>query len=248
MKIRCIAVDDEPLALKKMRGFIERVPYLELQGSFSNGMDSIEFLKAHEVDLMFLDIQMDDLTGIQLMQTLINLPVVIFTTAYDEYAIQGYELSICDYLLKPISFERFLQAVNKAYDILKNREGSSMPTPSVAEQNFEPKTLKKEFVFLKTEYRMQKVVFDDILYIQGMKDYLLVKTPDANIMTIMTFKKMEALLPKDFIRIHKSYIVPISKIESIERNRLKIADKLLPLGDFYKDAFYDHLKKLGISV
>lgn len=251
MNIRCISVDDEPLALNKMKGFIEKVPFLEHVGSFGNGMDTIAYLKDNEVDLMFLDIQMDDITGIQLMKTLDKLPVVIFTTAYDEYAMKGYELDVCDYLLKPISFDRFLKAVNKAYDIIQYQEDTNQKEQESADPHPDNAVshTKREFMFLKTEYRMQKVNFDDILYIEGMKDYLRVKTTDTSIMTIMTFKKMVEILPKDnFIRVHRSYIVPLSKIESIERSRIKIGDQLIPLGDLYKDDFYKLLKDMGVSL
>jgi DNA-binding LytR/AlgR family response regulator len=248
MIIRCITVDDEPLALSKMQGFIEKVPFLKLVASFGNGLDTLEYIKSNDVDLVFLDIQMNDITGIQLMQSLEHSPIVIFTTAYDEYAIKGYDLSICDYLLKPISFDRFLKAVNRAYDILQARVASAEAKESASHLSDTLGSGKRVFMFLKTEYRMQKVVFDDILYIQGMKDYLLVKTPTSNVMTIMTFKKMVDMLPKDFIRVHKSYIVPISKIESIERNRIKIGNKLIPLGDHYKDDFSKLLKEMGVSI
>lgn len=248
MKIKCIAVDDEPLALSKMENFIGKIPFLKLCGTFSNGIDTLEFLKKNSVDLMFLDIQMNDLTGIQLLEVIKKKPVVIFTTAYDKYAIKSYELDICDYLLKPIPFNRFLIAVNKAYDLLKkSNPETNLSSDIESNQNTDIDQTKNDFIFLKTEYRMQKVEFDEILYIQGMKDYLLVKTPTSNIMTIMTFKKMEEMLPKDkFIRTHKSFIVPLNKIESIERNRIKIAKKLIPISETYKKDFYDYLQKAGI--
>jgi DNA-binding LytR/AlgR family response regulator len=250
MTIRCITVDDEPLALSKMQGFIEKVPFLSLEASFTNGLDTLEYIKNHEIDLLFLDIQMNDITGIQLMQSLEDSPIVIFTTAYDDYAIKGFDLSICDYLLKPISFERFLKAVNRAYDILRTQDASAKEkqTSTLQSKNTISNNGKKAFMFLKTEYRMQKVVFEDILYIQGMKDYLLVKTPGSNIMTIMTFKKMLELLPDYFIRVHKSYIIPISKIESIERHGIKIGEKIIPLGDHYKDDFRILLKEIGVTI
>jgi len=234
MKISCIAVDDEPLALDKMKAFIAKVPFLDLKASFSNGIDTMEYLNHNQVDLMFLDIQMDDLTGIQLLEVLSNKPKVIFTTAYDQYALKGYELDVCDYLLKPISFSRFLQAVNKVYE--------APAIPIVQQTQIVESTPQKDYTFLKTEYRMQKVNFDDILFIQGMKDYLMVRTVDSNIMTLMNFKKMEEILPsKKFIRTHKSYIVSVDKIESIERNRIKIGKELIPISDTYKADFYEFL-------
>ena len=248
MKINCIAVDDEPLALEKMSVFISKVPFLDLKATFTNGIDCLEYLKNNTVDLMFLDIQMDDLTGIQLLELVSPKPKVIFTTAYDEFALKSYELDVTDYLLKPISFNRFLQAVNKVYNQLENNNKTSLDT-AISNPNEvinSPKS-KPEYIFIKTEYRMQKVAFKDILCIQGMKDYLMIKSTTGNLMTLSNFKKIEDMLPKDeFIRTHKSYIVAINKIESIERNRIKIKDELIPISDTYKKEFYDFLKKSGI--
>lgn len=238
-KIRCIAVDDEPLALEKMKSFIQKVPFLELAGSFENGLQVIEFINANYVDLMFLDIQMSDLTGIQVLEILKKKPKVIFTTAYDQFALKGYELDVADYLLKPFTFTRFMQAVNKIAQ-------SDQPVSSVIIDN-KKDALEQNFVFIKTEYRMQKVAFNDILFIQGMKDYLMVRTKLGNIMTLSNFKKMEEMLPKgQFFRIHKSYLVPFNKIESIERNRIKIANDLLPISDTYREAFFEILKEKGL--
>jgi DNA-binding LytR/AlgR family response regulator len=238
-KIRCIAVDDEPLALEKMKSFIQKVPFLELAGSFENGLQAIEFINANHVDLMFLDIQMSDLTGIQVLEILKKKPKVIFTTAYDQFALKGYELDVADYLLKPFTFTRFMQAVNKIAQ-------SDQPVSSVIIDN-KKDALEQNFVFIKTEYRMQKVAFNDILFIQGMKDYLMVRTKLGNIMTLSNFKKMEEMLPKgQFFRIHKSYLVPFNKIESIERNRIKIANDLLPISDTYREAFFEILKEKGL--
>jgi len=238
-KIRCIAVDDEPLALEKMKSFIQKVPFLELAGSFENGLQAIEFINANHVDLMFLDIQMSDLTGIQVLEILKKKPKVIFTTAYDQFALKGYELDVADYLLKPFTFTRFMQAVNKIAQ-------SDQPVSSVIIDN-KKDALEQNFVFIKTEYRMQKVAFNDILFIQGMKDYLMVRTKLGNIMTLSNFKKMEEMLPKgQFFRIHKSYLVPFNKIESIERNRIKIANDLLPISDTYREAFFEILKEKGM--
>ena len=247
MKIKCIIVDDEPLAVSKIQAFIGKTPFLEPIGSFYNGIDALDFMQNNEVDLAFLDIQMDDLTGIQLVEVLKKKPLIIFTTAYEQYAIKGFDLDVCDYLLKPISFNRFLQASNKAYDLISANSkkeqadmGANQGDRSTGSND------KKDFIFLKTEYRMQKVTFDEILYVQGMKDYLLVKTPTANIMTIMTFKKLEEMLPsQDFIRIHKSYIIPVKKIESIERNMVKIGTKFFAISDTYRKEFYDFMHNSG---
>lgn len=240
MKIRCIAVDDEPLALDIMEDYIKKIPFLELKGTFHNAMDCLEFLKNNQVDLLFLDIQMESLTGIQLIKVLKEKPDVIFTTAYDNYALEGYELDVTDYLLKPISFERFVKAVDKVYDKMSAK---IMPKPAVGPEVsiYNP---KNDFFFVKTEFRLQKVDFTDILYIEGMGDYLRIVTTRERIMTLQNFKNMEDILPTDkFVRVHRSYIISIDKILSIERNRIKIADQLIPIGENYKKNFFGILEK-----
>lgn len=235
MKIKCIAVDDEPLALEKMESYIERVHYLELAGSFSNPIEAMSFLRQNPVDLLFLDIQMDELTGIQLLEILDPKPKVILTTAYDEYALQGYELDVSDYLLKPIGFQRFLKGVEKVYQSLQESQGKAenVNTPALGEQ---------DYIFVRSEYRLQKIMLRDILYIEGMKDYSRIHTPDQRIMTLQNLKKMEELLPSPpFLRVHKSYIVSLDKIDSVGKNDLTIGDKVIALGGLYKDAFQAYL-------
>lgn len=242
MKISCIAIDDEPLALEKMRSYIQKVPFLDLLSTFDNAIESIEFIKNHKVDLMFLDIQMDDFSGIQLLETLSKRPSVILTTAYDSYALKGYELNVSDYLLKPFSFDRFLHAVNKVFDHFSTVKHNRF---SSEKNNTTDK--KKDFIFIKTENRMQKIVFNDILFIEGMKDYLRVVTKHQKIMTLKNFSEMEALLPdSDFIRVHKSYIVAINKIESIEKKWIKIENHKIPVGETYKKFFLNILQKHGL--
>lgn len=240
MTIKCIAVDDEPLALVKMEDYIRKVPFLELKGSFDDPMRALEFLKQNQVDLLFLDIRMDSLTGIQLLEVLSRRPKVILTTAYDSYALKGYELEVSDYLLKPISFDRFLKAVEKVYDELKvsnePRQISSVSTPQHIPAH-------PEYFFIKTEYRMQKVFFKEILFIEGMKDYLRIHTIKERIMTLMNFTKMEQILPGDnFVRIHKSYIIALDKIESIEKSKVRISTYDIPIGEMYKKAFMEILE------
>lgn len=237
MKIKCIAIDDEPPALTQMEEYISRVPFLELLNSFDNGMSALEFLKENEVDLVFLDIEMEGFTGIQLLKVLKNKPFIILTTAYDSYAIQAFDLDVNDYLLKPISFERFLKSVEKVYDMKTNKKpavAASQPLPSVSDE--------KNYIFVKTEYRMQRVDFKEILYIEGLKEYLIIKMITGRVITLQSFRHMEEMLPSsNFIRVHKSYMVALDKIEFIERNRIKIADKLIPIGDTYKKVFYEAL-------
>jgi DNA-binding LytR/AlgR family response regulator len=236
MKIRCIAIDDEPPALVQMEEYISRVPFLELINKFDNGISALEFLKENEIDLIFLDIEMEGFTGIQMLKVIKNKPFVILTTAYDQYAIQAFDLDVTDYLLKPISFERFYKSVEKVYDIITEKKHQTTATPLQLVNE------EKNYIFVKTEYRMQRVDFKDILYIEGLKEYLIIKMVTGRVITLQSFKHMEEMLPSsNFIRVHKSYMVAIDKIEFIERNRIKISDKLIPIGDTYKKVFYDTL-------
>jgi len=240
MLIDCIAIDDEPLALDQMKEYIDKIPYLNLVGLFSGGLKAIDFLKENKVDLMFLDIQMDDLTGIQLLDTITQKPKVILTTAYDQYAIKGYELNISDYLLKPISFERFVKAVNKTYDEITEKHQHNR-------NEKESKGTGRNFVFIRADYKMMKVVFGDILFVEGLKDYLKIITPAKTIVTHMSFKTLEQMLPSnEFIRVHKSFLVPVSKIDSIGKNSLDIGEHQIPIGDFYKKSFFDMMSNEGL--
>jgi len=239
MKIKCIAIDDEPLALQKMHDFILRVGYLELLAEFDNALDALEFLKSNTVDLIFLDIQMEELTGVQMLEAMTNKPKVIFTTAYDEYAIKGYELDVCDYLLKPISFSRFLQSCEKVHKILiPEKEDEYQP---VIKSDSNP---TDEFFFIKNGNITQKVDFDKVFFVEGMKDYLRIHTVDDKIMTLLSFKKLEqSLTYPQFVRIHKSYLVAVNKIKSIERNRVTIGNQILPIGESYRRQFFDVVDK-----
>ena len=242
MKITCIAVDDEPLALEVIEDYIKKVPFLTLLKVFDNAIDAMEFLRNEKADLMFLDIQMEELTGIQLLNILKPKPEVIFTTAYDQFALQGYELDVTDYLLKPISFERFVKAVDKVHEKLcKLHSGKSQP---VEVSIFNPKT---DYFFVKSGFKLHKVTFDEILYVEGQGDYLKIVTPRIRIMTLQTFKGVEDILPpSNFLRIHKSYIVAIDKIESIEGNMVRIADAHIPVGESYKKQFQSILDQKKI--
>jgi two-component system LytT family response regulator len=240
MEMNCIAVDDEPLALEIIVDYISKVPFLKLLKTFDNAIDSIEFIKNNKVDLMFLDVQMEELTGIQLMHALKERPHVIITTAHDSYAIEGFELDAADYLLKPISFERFVKSVDKVYNKIKPGANESNGYITISNP-------LESFIFIKTENRLQKVSFSDILYIEGQGDYLKVVTTTAKIMTLQNFKKFESTLPSDnFIRVHKSYLIAINKIESISKNRIKIGSALIPVSDSYKNNFYEVLSKRGL--
>lgn len=230
MSIRCVAVDDEPLALEKLKAFIRRLPQLELAESFRNARTAIDFIQKTPVDLIFLDIQMDDITGIEMVEQLNVKPQFIFTTAYDDYAIRAFELAATDYLLKPYTFERFCQAVNKASEYINWQKSSMVFSKS-----------ESGYMFLKSGYKLVKIMTNEILYIEGMRDFQSIVTSENKILVSSTFLELEKMLPKGFIRCHKSFIVAASKIESIENDRIKIAGKIIPVGDSYKDAFYNQL-------
>ncbi|WP_350292730.1 LytTR family DNA-binding domain-containing protein [uncultured Croceitalea sp.] len=226
-KYKCVIIEDEPLALERTKDFVNRVSFLNLSGTFDNALDGLEHLKNNDIDILFLDIQMDEITGLELLELGSINCQVIFTTAYQEYALKGYELNITDYLLKPFSFNRFLVAVNKVVENLSNK---------VSYQSI-------EFVFIKTENRLEKIIIDSILYIEGMRDYRRIFTTDKKIMTLQTFKELEQILPSNIVcRVHKSYMVALNKIDTIERNRIKISDRLIPISSTYKDTF---LQRIG---
>ena len=223
----CIIVEDEPLAQFRLRDYIQKTPGLKLEACFDTAQDALQFLQQQTVDLLFLDIHLDGLSGVQLLEQFKPAAQVIFTTAYQEYALKGYELHITDYLLKPFTFNRFLQAVNKAQDnIVRSNTDQSAP----------------EFIFVKTENRLEKIMIDDILYIEGMRDYLKIHTVDKKIMTLQSFSEFEKTIPSNLVcRVHKSYMVSLNKIESIERSRIKIGQELIPVSETYKEAFYQHI-------
>jgi len=222
MTLTCLIIEDEPLATSKLEGFIFKIPFLQLLGSYDNALDALTFLKRERIDILFLDIEMEQLTGIQLLESLETRPYVIITSAYSEYALKGYELRVFDYLLKPYSFERFLQSVNKVMDDRANKQG------------VEPAD-KPENIFVKTEYRIENIQLRDILYVEGMQGYLKIVTTSKMIMTKQSFKMLlEQLPPGRFLQVHKSWVIQLSKIESIERQRIKICGKLIPIGESFK--------------
>lgn len=226
--ISCIIIEDEPLALKRTKEYVKKIPYLDLKDSFDNGFEAIGFLKEHPVDLMFLDIKMDEMTGIQLLESIENKPAVIIITAYSEYALKGYELNVTDYLLKPFTIERFIQAVEK-----------------VSNQITDKAVVKNDFFFVKTDYKIEKVFFNEILFIEGMRDYRNIQTESKKILTLQTFGDLEKELPQSlFSRVHKSFMIPFNKIDTIERNRIRIKDKWIPISETYKEKFY---KKIGFN-
>jgi DNA-binding LytR/AlgR family response regulator len=219
----CIIIEDEPLALKRTRDFVSKIPFLNLIDTFDNAINGLFYLKSNKVDLLFLDINMDELSGIELLENSKIDSQVIITTAYQEYALKGYELNVTDYLLKPFTFDRFLKAVTKAQDNLTNRNSDAQP----------------DFIFVKTEYRLEKIMLNEIVYIEGMRDYRRIHTVNKKVMTLQNFSEFERLIPSSIVcRVHKSYMVALNKIVSIERNRIKIADQLIPISETYKEVFY----------
>ena len=240
MKINCIAIDDEPLALDIISAYCAKIPFLNLLGTFPNAIQSLEYLKDHSVDLIFLDIEMDEFTGIQLLNSLKNKPLVIFTTAYDQYAIQGFELDILDYMLKPISFERFVKGANKALEQLQKQSGQT-------ESDIKEKHLHSNnttFFFVKTETRIEKVYANEVLYVEGMGDYWRIVTRNRRIMTLMNAKGIEEILHEPgFCRVHKSFFVAIDKIEFVERKQIKIGEILIPISDTYQKNFFDLIEQ-----
>lgn len=235
IKLRTIALDDEPLALKLVSDYIRKTPFLELVGEFDNPLDAIDFLGDDAVDLIVLDIQMPDLSGIEFAKALQGVPKIIFTTAYEKYALQGIKLSAVDYLLKPFSYTEFLVAVQKAKKLI-DLEQAALPTIEANNQ----------FLFLKSEYKIRRINFNDILYIEGLKDYVKVwlRNEDKPILSLNSVKSLEQKLPSDrFMRVHRSYIVNLDKIDTIERSRIVFGKTYIPVSDQYKDKFQEFINK-----
>lgn len=228
--MNCIIVDDEPLARDILETYVTQISYLTLVKSCKNAFEALAALQEQTIDIVFIDIQMPDISGVKFIETLTNPPLVIFTTAYSHYALNGFELNAVDYLLKPISLERFLKATQKAKDLFDLKH---VKKPIVENEN--------EFIFVKADYQTIKINYKDILYIEGLKDYVKIYTTKKMIMTLLNIKNILEKLPdSQFIRIHKSYIVSIAAIEKIDRNRIVFGEKRIPIGDSFKDEF--HLK------
>ena len=227
--LRCIAVDDEPLAVELLEDNISKVPYLQLAAKCSNAMEAIKVLQAETVDLIFLDIQMPGLTGLQFIQSLSIRPMIILITAYEKFALEGFNLDVVDYLVKPVSFERFVKACNKAWELyqLKTKPGE-LTTGKQA-----------EYIFVNVDYSLLKVVLGDIIWIEGLKDYIKIhlKSTSKPVITRMTMKSIEEILPANrFIRIHKSYIVAMAFITAIRKSTVMIGAEELPVSETYQEA------------
>ncbi|GAB3640119.1 LytR/AlgR family response regulator transcription factor [Spirosoma arcticum] len=242
--LRCLAIDDEPFALEILADDIRKVPFLELVGQLASPFDASAVLRQEPVDLLFLDIQMPTQTGIQFLRTLSQPPMVIFTTAYEEYALEGYELAVVDYLLKPIPFERFLMAANKAYDLFTLRQAAADQATAVSPAP--PASAGRGYLFIFSEYREIKIFHDEILYVEGLKDYVKIFTTQQSrpFLSRLTLKAIEAKLPDDFCRVHKSFIVPLARISSFQRTKLFVGKQEIPVGSSYVDAFE---RKYGVG-
>ena len=230
MQINCIIVEDEPLAQERTRSYVQKLPFLSLLSVFDNGLDALLYLRSNPVDLIFLDINMGEFSGIQLLETIHRSSQVIIITAYHEYALKGFELNVTDYLLKPYTFERFLQAVERVQGNL----ALSRKDPGA----------DKKFVFIKTEYRLEKVLLSEVLYIEGMRDYRKIHLLSKQLMTLRTFRDLEQEIPAAIIcRVHKSFMVALDKIESIEKDRIRIRHELIPISETYKKAFFELIQR-----
>ncbi|GAC1303246.1 MAG: LytTR family DNA-binding domain-containing protein [Mucilaginibacter sp.] len=251
MTLNCIAVDDEPLALGLVCAFIEQTPFLNLAGRFSNAVEALRAIHAQKIDVVFLDIQMPDLNGIELARVLdnskANKPRIIFTTAYNQFALEGYRVDALDYLLKPFNYEEFLHAANKALaygELLEKSNAAPAATTGPAAEAEE--RIEDEYLFLKVEYQLVRIALNDILYIEGLKDYVKVWLKDVEkpVLSLTSLKSLEEKLPaKRFMRVHRSFIVSLDKINSITRNALQIGKVNITVGDQYKDGFSKFLSK-----
>jgi two-component system LytT family response regulator len=230
MSIRCLIIDDKPLAIDILADYTRKVPFLELAGTTTNPIEGLSIIREQNIHLVFLDIQMPELTGLQFMKIAGKQCKVILTTAYSKYALDGFEHDVIDYLLKPIAFDRFYRAAEKAKQIVcKPVNNSTQPTIETS----------PEYLFVKTEHRIQRVNLKDILYIEGLQNYISIQTSNERVLSLQTLKKIEESLPlKDFVRVHKSYIVALRHISAIERSRIFIRGAVIPVGDNYREGFY----------
>ena len=234
MNIKCAIIDDEPLAVELLVSYVKKIPFMELNGKYSNAVDAMKGIAENPVDIVFLDIQMPELNGLELSRMLPETTRVVFTTAFEQYALDGYRINALDYLMKPISYAEFLEACNKALQWYK-----------MVRQVEEPKATEATSIFVKSEYKLLQIDLDDIRYIEGLKDYVKIYTEQSThpILSLMNMKAMEQMLPASrFIRVHRSFIVAKDKIREIDRNRIVYdKDLYIPIGDSYKQAFLDFL-------
>ena len=238
MSMTCAIVDDEPLAVKLLESYVNKTPSLTLAASYSSAVEAMDGLRSDPVDLLFLDIQMPELDGLEFARMVGDDTCIVFTTAFSQYAVDGYKVNAVDYLLKPISYPDFLASVNKAQDLLAKIR------PSVVEQE------SKDSFFIKSDYKLIRIAFDDILYIEGLKDYVKIYLSSAPrpILSLTSMKTVENFLPQnDFLRIHRSYIVNMNKVTSLERGQVQIGERKLTVGDSYKDKILEYVGRLLLN-
>jgi len=237
-KIKCIAIDDEPLALKQIASYIHKIPFLELTGQFSSAMKAYEYIEENTVDLMFVDINMPDLNGLDFVKSLISRPLLIFTTAYSEYAVEGFKVDATDYLLKPFSFTDFSKAANKVRNQFELLQNNQKPDEKLEHND--------EFLFIKSEYKLVRINLQEVLYIEGMKEYVRIHLQGQKpVMTLLSMKSLEEELPQSsFMRVHRSFIVNLEKVSVVERFRIIFNnDVYIPVSDNYKEKFQEFLNK-----
>lgn len=230
-KINCLIVDDEPIARQGIQGYCDKVPFLTVKAGAKNALEAGQILMEEAIDLLFLDIQMPELSGLDFLKTLSQAPMVIFTTAYREYALEGFELNVIDYLIKPIAFPRFLRAVHKVQEAIQSRKTQGLTN-----------TPEEDFFFIKVDGKYTKIFFRDILYVEGLKDYVFIHTQTTRYMVLISLKNVEAQLPPEqFLRVHRSYIIALDKVEELDGNILKIKGKDVPLSKNLRDEIYEKL-------
>lgn len=241
MNIKCLIVDDKPLAIDILADYIKKIPFLELAATTTNPIEGLSILRSQTIHLVFLDIQMPELNGLQFIKIAGKQSKIILTTAYSKYALDGYEHDVIDYLLKPIAFDRFYRAAEKAMHILQPTN-TQVILPATAIESPERQNTNS-YLFVKTEHRIQKVNLDDVLYIEGLQNYISIQTVTERVLSLQTLKKVEEQLPiAGFIRVHKSFIIAFKHITYIERSRIFIGAAIIPIGDSYRDEFY---KRIG---
>jgi DNA-binding LytR/AlgR family response regulator len=238
MRIRCLIIDDEPLAQRVIEKYAENVSFLEVVGKCNSALEAFDLMHSHEVDLIFLDINMPKLSGIDFLKTLKHPPLVIITTAYAEFAIQGFELDVLDYLMKPFAFDRFYKAVQKAEEMLRTREAVPSESKEVDRQD-------GSYLFIKSSKKTYKVNLDEILYIEALGDYVKIYTTERMIVSYQSLKNIESMLPSAaFPRIHKSFIIALSRIDLIEGNQVKIRERMIPIGTNFKADFEKRIRMI----
>ncbi|TAI48186.1 response regulator transcription factor [Flagellimonas allohymeniacidonis] len=243
--MNCIIIDDEPLAIGVLTSYCEDLGGINIKGTFTNPFDALGILSKENINLVFLDIEMPQINGIDFLKTIDHKPLFVFTTAYPQYAIEGFELNAVDYLVKPIPFMRFVKAINRAKEILELRTQNSKSADNLTSSSGGSGSID-QFIFVKSDYDNVKVKLEAIKYIQGLKDYLKIHTNSSKpVITLMSFKNMQAKLPSSmFIRVHRSFIVNINQINSIQRSRIVIDDMRIPIGDIYRDEF---MRRIGLG-